>query len=151
MLLSNVSIYKQILEESYSKMNAFIEEGRTPKKDGTDGYIIKADPNHNSFKQSMIVIVFTGMWLEAMLHQEIVSRFGKNTFKEHDRSSYRNKLTLLGISDTDLLNNVDLFKSTRKELVHEKAFFDRDGIKVTQREAERAHKIMECILHALDC
>ncbi|MEP5232995.1 MAG: hypothetical protein ABJQ78_16335 [Alloalcanivorax sp.] len=149
MLFSNVSIYKQISEESYSKMASLVEEGRSPKENGTDGYIIKYDPNHNSFKQSMIVVVFTGMWLEALLHQEIVSKHGIEVFKKYDFKSYRDKLTLLGIADADLLDRVDSFKATRKELVHEKAFFDSGEIKVAQKEAELAHKIMAGISHAL--
>ncbi|WP_251977334.1 hypothetical protein [Salinicola avicenniae] len=111
--------------------------------------MIKYDPNHNSFKQSMIVVVFTGMWLEALLHQEIVFKHGVEVFKKYDFKSYREKLALLGIADTDLLDSVDSFKATRKELVHEKAFFDSGEIKVAQKEAELAHKIMESISHAL--
>ena len=61
MVFSNVSIYKEIVEEAYSKMCFLSDEGKTPKDDGSGGYIIKYDPTHSSFKQSMVVVVFTGM------------------------------------------------------------------------------------------
>lgn len=142
MPISNALIYKQISEEAYLKMVESSEEGRRPKDDDSEGFILTFDPNHTSFKQSMIVVVFTGMWLEAVLHQLIVSKHGEKKFKEYDFKSYRDKLTLLGVSDAVLLNDVDNFKTTRKELVHEKAYFDLGEIKVAQSEAKLAHKIM---------
>jgi len=132
-------------------MIKFSEERRRPKEDGSGGNIITYDPTHVSFKQSMIVVVFTGMWLEAVLHLEIVSKQGEEIFKKYDFRSYRDKLVLLGVSDEELLDDVDSFKSTRKELVHEKAFFDSGEIKVAQTEAELAHKVMEGVSIALGC
>ena len=149
MVYSNASIYKEIAEEAYSKMCLLLEEGRTPKDDGSGGYIIKYDPAHNSFKQSLIVVVFTGMWLEAILHQLIVSKHGGDEFKKYDFKPYREKLALLGVSDSEILDKVDSFKNTRKELVHEKAFFDSGEIKVAQKEAELAHQVMSSIFHVL--
>ena len=139
---SNVSMYKEIVEEAFSTMSSLIEEGRSPKNDGSDGLVMKYDPNHKSFKKSMIVVVFTGMWLEAKLHQDIISKFDEATFKKYDFKSYRDKLVLLGITDSGLLEKVDLFKNTRKELVHEKAFFDNGEIKTAQNEAELAYEVM---------
>jgi len=69
---TNVSIYEKIVYESFSDMNSILEEGRTPKEDGRDGYIIKYDPSQRSFKQSMIVVVFAGMWLEAKFHLSLI-------------------------------------------------------------------------------
>ncbi|WP_145999092.1 hypothetical protein [Oceanicoccus sp. KOV_DT_Chl] len=149
MIYSNASIYKEIAEEAYSKMCLLLKKGRTPKDDGSGGYIIKYDDTHNSFKQSMIVVVFTGMWLEAILHQLIVSRHGNDQFKKYDFKPYREKLVLLGVSDSEILDKVDLFKATRKELVHEKAFFDSGEIKVAQKEAELAHQVISSVSHVL--
>jgi len=139
---SNVSMYKEIVEEAFSSMRSLIEEGRSPKNDGSGGYVIKYDPSHKSFKQSMIVVVFTGMWLEAKLHQDIISKFDEATFKKYDFKSYRDKLVLLGITDSEYLGKVDSFKGTRKELVHEKAYFDNGEIKTAQKEAELAYEVM---------
>lgn len=149
MFSSNASIYKEISGEAYLKMRSLLHERKTPKGDGTGGHIIKYDPFHNSFKQSMIVVVFTGMWLEAILHQLVVSKYGDAEFKKYDFKSYREKLILLGVSDAKLLSKVDLFKSTRKELVHEKAFFDSGEIKIAQNEAELAHQVMASVSQAL--
>ncbi|MDX2425671.1 MAG: hypothetical protein QNK15_05390 [Cycloclasticus sp.] len=149
MVCSNASIYREISEEAYSKMCSLSDEGKTPKGDGSGGNIIKYDPSHNSFKQSMIVVVFTGMWLESMLHQLIVSKYGDDEFKKYDFKPYREKLILLGVLDAELLNKVDSFKTTRKELVHEKAFFDRGEIKMAQKEAELAHQVMSSVSYAL--
>lgn len=145
MPVSNALIYKQISDEAYVKMVECLKEGRKPKGDGSDGLILTFDPSHKSFKQSMIVVVFTGMWLEAVLHQLIVSKHGEKTFKQYDFKSYREKLTLLGVCDAMLLNDVEDFKSTRKKLVHEKAYFNSGEIKTAQDEAELAHRIMERI------
>lgn len=149
MPISNASIYKQISEEAYSKMVESSKERMILKNDGSEGFIISYDPAHTSFKQSMIVVVFTGMWLEAVLHQQIVSKHGEETFKKYDFKSYREKLVLLGISDTALLDDVESFKSTRKEIVHEKALFDTGQIKVAQAEAELAKTILERIANEL--
>ncbi len=130
-------------------MCSLLDEGRTPKNDGSNGYIVKYDPTHNSFKQTMIVVVFTGMWLEAVLHQQIVAKHGEDKFKKYDFKSYREKLILLGVSSPEILDKTDLFKATRKELVHEKAFFDSGEIKVAQQEAELANQVMSSVSHAL--
>lgn len=148
---SNASIYKQISEEAYSKMVRSSSESRRPKGDGTEGFIITYDPSQTSFKQSMIVVVFTGMWLEAVLHQQIVSKHGEHTFQKYDFKPYRDKLVLLDVADSALLDDVDTFKSTRKELVHEKALFDSGDIRVAQTEAELAHRIMERVSSELGC
>lgn len=151
MPISNTLIYKQISEEAYVKMVEASKTGKRPKEDGSEGFILTFDPSHTSFKQAMIVVVFTGMWLEAVLHQLIVSKCGEKTFKQYDFKPYREKLTLLGVSDAVLLNDVDNFKATRKKLVHEKAYSDSGEIKIAQTEAELAHKIMERISGEFGC
>jgi len=149
--VSNALIYKLISEEAYGKMVEASKKGRRPKYDGTEGFILTFDPSHTSFKQSMIVVVFTGMWLEAVLHQLIVSNHGEKTFKKYDFKPYRDKLILLGVTDEALLNDVVDFKATRKEIVHEKAYFDSGEIRIAQTEAELAHSIMERISSELGC
>jgi hypothetical protein len=139
---SNVVVYEQIVKENYAEMLADIENGRKPKEDGI-GYIIKYDPTQSSFKKSMIVITFTGMWLEALFHNYMVSNHSKNQFTKHDNASYKNKLDLMGVTDTCILNSAEKFQKTRNELIHEKAFMDKGEIKGAQNEAEVAHKILE--------
>jgi len=126
-------------------MLSISEASKVLKDDGSEGYVLSYDPNQRSFKQAMISIVFTGMWLEAVLHQEIVSKHGVSTFRKYDFKSYRDKLALLGVTNVKLLEQVDSFKSTRKELVHEKAYFDAGLVKVVQREADLAQSILQMV------
>jgi len=142
MVISNVSIYRTIAEEAYIKMVNGVENQRTPKQNGT-GWIIKYDPGHMSFKNAMIVVVFTGMWLEALLHIRIVQKYDEKKFKQYDFKSYKDKLRLLGVEDEELLEKVERFRKIRKELVHEKAFLDDGTIKTAQEEAKIAYEIMK--------
>jgi hypothetical protein len=139
---SNIAIYEQIVKENYAEMIVDIENGRTPKQDGS-GFIIKYDPTRSSFKKSMIVVTFAGMWLEAVFHQFMVKHYSKNQFNKHDKASYKEKLELLGITDFNILNSAKSFQNTRNELIHEKAYMDKGEIKTAQREADVAHKIIE--------
>jgi len=144
-MITNIEIYKTIADEAYQKMVQLMEAGRPPKPDGSAGRTIIYDPNQNSFKQSMISIVFTGMWLESLIHLLIVKKHGKEKFKEYDFKSYEEKLQLLGCTDQKLLDRVLRFRKTRKSLVHEKAHLDDGEIKLAQDEAENAHQILICI------
>lgn len=150
MTYSNVSIYKEIVYEAFSEMLSIKEKNRTPKEDGSDGYIIKYDPNQNSFKQSMVVVVFAGMWLEAFFHHEIINKQSKNQFNKHNKKSYREKLELIGITESSILDKANAFQKTRNELIHEKAFLDKGEIKLAQNEAEQAHEIIEYVSNAFD-
>ena len=144
-MITNIEIYKTIADETYQKMVQLMEAGRPPKPNGNAGRTIIYDPNQNSFKQSMISIVFTGMWLESLIHLLIVKKHGKEKFKEYDFKSYEEKLQLLGCTDQKLLDRVLRFRKTRKSLVHEKAHLDDGEIKLAQDEAENAHQILICI------
>ena len=144
-VITNIEIYKAIADEAYQKMVQLMEAGRPPKPDGSAGRTIIYDPNQNSFKQSMISIVFTGIWLESLFHLLIVDNYGKEKFKEYDFKSYEEKLQLLGCMEQNLLDRVLRFRKTRKSLVHEKAHLDDGEIKLAQDEAENAHQILICI------
>ena len=101
------------------------------------------DPSQTSFKQSMISIVFTGIWLEASMHLLIVRRYGENKFKEYDwKNTYEEKLELLAVLIKNCLLACRGFAKLRKSLVHEKAHFDNDEIMMAQDEAENAHEIL---------
>lgn len=145
LVITNISIYKSIAEEAYQNMVELMDAGRRPKPDGSAGWIITFDPKQTCFKQSMISIVFTGIWLEALMHLLIVRKYGKIKFKEYDFKSYEEKLELLGCSEQELLERVARFRKTRKSLVHEKAHFDDGEIKRAQGEAENAHVMLVTI------
>jgi hypothetical protein len=149
MTYSNISVYKSIAEDSFQKMKELIESNRSPKSDGSEGWIIQYDPSQNSFKQAMITLVFTGMWLESLLHQKIIHMFGEEKFKEYDRKSYEEKLKLVGINDSSVIERAERFRKCRKDLVHEKAHFDNGEIKIAQKEAENARQLLLSISEAL--
>lgn len=140
-IFTNVSVYKAIAEDAYTQAIALLEINRTPKPDG-NGYILHYDPESKSFKSAMVTIVFAGMWLEALLHLQIVHKLGEEKFREFDRKSYEEKLMLLGVSDERVLSNVKRFRESRKDLVHEKAHFNQGTIKTAQDEAGFAISLM---------
>ena len=124
LLITNVSIYGAIAIEAFEAMQELVESGRRLKEDGSPGWILQFDPNQKSFKQAMVAIVFTGMWLEALLHLLIVRDHGEEKFREIDFKPYEEKLRFIGIDDNSILKAAARFRIARKELVHEKAHFD---------------------------
>ncbi|ACD89734.1 hypothetical protein Clim_0648 [Chlorobium limicola DSM 245] len=148
-IITNVEIYKAVANEAYEDMVLLSESGRRLKSDGSAGFIITYDPTHASFKKAMISLVFTGMWLEALMHLLIVRQFGEAKFKEYDFKSYEEKLKLLGVEDKQLLDRTSRFRVIRKALVHEKAHFDDGEMKTAQSEAKNAHQMLQAICEAL--
>jgi len=144
LLVTNVSIYRAIAEEAYAQVADAEKTERTPNPNGS-GYILRYDPKQRSFKNSLVTIVFTGMWLEALTHLLIVRDYGEDKYREYDRRIYEDKLRLLGVKDESFLAQVADFRATRKELVHEKAYFDNGTIKTAQKEAKVAHDILRRI------
>jgi len=142
LVLTNVKIYKAIADEAYQKLVLSMEAGRRPKPDGSSGWIITYVPNQIAFKQAMISIVFTGMWLDALLHLHIVKMFSKSKFKKNKDKTYEEKLVLIGCSDKEMLDCVKRFrKEARNPLVHENAHFDNGEMKTAQDEAVKANKL----------
>jgi hypothetical protein len=141
-VITNISTYKAIAEEAYQKMRESIDSCRRPKPDGSAGLVITYDPSQSSFKQSMITIVFTGMWFEAIMHLLIVETYGREKFKEYDFKSYEEKLQLLGCLDQQIIDRVTRFHKTRKVLVHEKAHFNDAEIRRAQDEAHSAYELL---------
>ncbi len=142
LVITNISVYKAIADEAHQKMHELMDAARRPKSDGSDGYIITFDRSQNSFKQSMIGIVFTGMWFEALMHLLIVRAYGEQKFKEYDFRTYEEKLLLVGCSNQEIIDRATRFRMTRKALVHEKAHFDDGEIKSAQDEADNAHELL---------
>jgi hypothetical protein len=97
----------------------------------------------------MVAIVFTGMWLEALLHLLIVRDHGEEKFREFDFKSYEEKLRLIGIDDNSILEAAARFRKSRKELVHEKAHFETGEMKTAQDEARNAFQLLLAIDTAL--
>ena len=128
-------------------MHEHINTGRRPREDGSPGWVVTLDPEQNSFKQAMIAIVFTKIWLDALLYLLIVRDHGIDVFIEYEsrRHPYEDKLRLLNCSDQRILDSARRLKKSRDELVHEKAHSDYREIRTAQDEADNAYKLLVAI------
>ncbi len=97
----------------------------------------------------MVVIVFTGMWLEALLHLLIVRNHGKEMFRKFDFKPYEEKIRLIGIDDDSILEAAARLRIARKELIHEKAHFNTGEMQTAQDEAHNAYQLLLAIDTAL--
>jgi hypothetical protein len=145
LIITNVSVYKAIAISAHAEMHKLTEAGRRPREDGSPGWVITYDPEQKSFKQAMIAIAFTGMWLEAFLHLRIVRDHGLHKFKGYDFKPYADKLHLLNCSELTIIAAAQRFQKCRKELVHEKAFCDSGQIITAQEEADNAAQLLLAI------
>jgi hypothetical protein len=143
-LLSNLAIYRAIAEEANAEAQSLYVASRTPKPDGSPGAVIQYDPFRRSFKQSLIAIVFTGIYVEALLYILGTRKFGERWEKKIDRNkTYEQKLEALGVRDPELLNSATRFRLSRKDLVHEKAVpvENLQDQVMRQAQSEAAHAI----------
>ena len=149
-VLTNVRIFRSIAEDAYRQMAAGMAEDVRAVQGGAGAVVETFDPEQLSFKQAMISVVFTCVWLEATLHLLIVRNLGREAYTNKvDRSDYAAKLTLLACGDGDLLRNAERLQAARRDLIHEKAHFkfNDEGlftgeIRTAQDEAENARAVM---------
>ncbi len=141
-IITNVAVYREVMEEAYASMREAMRKHCRPKSNGEPGLIKTYDPSRKSFKQAMICIVFAGMWVEAELHIQLGWRRGKDVAKEADRKTWEEKLRKFGVCDEDLLEKVCEFRKSRKDLVHEKALFTQDYFSAAQDSAELAYRVV---------
>jgi len=120
-LLTNSHIYRAIAEEAYAEAKRLEEEARVPKPDGSPGYVISLDPSRSSYKQSLIAIAFSGVYLESLLFLKGTQRMGKRWNQIFDKKTYEEKLMELGATEELLIQAAKRLRISRKELVHEKA------------------------------
>lgn len=149
-VFSNVRVFGAIADAAYERMSEEMAKDVCPMPDGSPGTVKVFDPEQKSFKDAMISVVFSCIWLEALLHLLIVRKFGRKCFKKVDkRLSYGKKLQLLGCTDEGLLGWTRRLQKARRQLVHEKAHLDYTdegafvGEEMTaQDEAENARRVM---------
>jgi hypothetical protein len=120
-MISNVDTYLAIAEESHAEMTRLFNAGRSPKPDGSPGYVVTYDPSQGSFKQAMICIAFSAMYFEALVYLIARTRLSKTQAEKSDGLSYEGRLELLGVHDPMLLKAAEEFRIARRDLVHEKA------------------------------
>jgi hypothetical protein len=119
--LSNASIYRSIAEEANAEAQRLWSEARTPKPDGSAGFVIAFDPSRRSFKQSLVAIAFAGIYLEALLYLRGTEAMGAVWKNKWDGSTYEAKLRALGVTDAEFLASAERLRKSRRDLVHEKA------------------------------
>lgn len=144
-IFSNSRIYRDIAVEALSASESAFSEGSRPKDDGSSGRVLVYDPEHRSFKQSMIAVVFAGMYIEARLWLHGSSRLGIAKYRSIDRQPLEDRLLALGVSDALLWDDLKDYRESRKSLVHEKPVplsMDISPTRVAQTEAVKAVALM---------
>lgn len=148
-MISNANVYLAIAEEALAESKRLDEAARIPRPDGQPGFVVTYDPEHMSFKQSLIAIVFAGIYLEALLYMVGVGQLGKDEYMKIDRKHYEEKLQALGVTDIETLATCKRFREARNDLVHEKAIeplaIDGTAFRTAQREAEIAVSVVRSI------
>jgi hypothetical protein len=124
-MISNQEIFLSIARSAHQEMRRFLDEGRTPKSDGSPGYVITLDSERRSFKQALIATAFAGIYFEALTYF-IARRKSKSQAEKVDRARYRGKLIALGVRDEALLGAAESFQQDRNDLIHEKAIAVED-------------------------
>jgi hypothetical protein len=152
-MISNANVYLAIAERALAESKRLDEAARIPKPDGNPGFVITYDPEHTSFKQSLIAMVFAGIYLDALLYVAGVSQLGKDEYMKIDRKHYEEKLRALGVTDTETLARCKRFREARNDLVHEKAIeplaIDGTAFRTAQQEAEIAVSFVRSIVGLL--
>ncbi len=157
-VISNYRTFLAIAREALRASEEADRKHKTPKPDGT-GHIIIADPERQSFKQSLVAIAFVGAFLDAVLYWIGRDVLGKSQYKKVTEGSntYEHCLAKifekLCISDDDLINDCARFREARNELLHEKAIpieeLGKKGIRVAQKEAANAVSVAIRIVERL--
>ena len=147
-VFTNIDVFRSIADAAFMRMT---DDGdlRSRPESVDSGHVKSFDPNQTSFKEALISVIFSCIWLEAALHLLIVETHGRERYEEVDRKSYEKKLRLLGCSDVRLLKKVEQLREATKELVHEKAHLHTDKcgnftgtIRIAQDEAKNGHEVV---------
>jgi hypothetical protein len=145
-------MFLSVATDAHAEMKRLVEEGRTPKPDGTPGYILALDPEHRSFKQALIVVTFAGIYFEALTYF-VARQKSKSQAEKVDGARYRGKLERLGINEEALLQVAESFQLDRNDLVHEKASpaaeVDWGEVRFAQSCADKAMDFIVAVQRAL--
>lgn len=151
-IFTNSRLYRDIATEALSASEAAFVEKSRPKDDGSPGHVIAYDPECRSFKQSMIAIVFAGMYMEARLWLFGCSLLGAAKYKPVDKQPLEQRLAALEIDDQTLEVDLKNYREARRSLVHEKSVplsVDTSPARIAQAEAVKAVQLMYRIEQAL--
>jgi len=160
-LISHLHVYRAIAEEAAAKSLKSLNEHRTPKPNGQPGFILHGD-NGVSFKEALIAIAFSGIYLEALM--AIVQRQSKASGKRFvskgaKEGRYGGKLQAIGIKDPELIAEANHFNDARDELIHENSYELKVGVMnhvpgvkhfCAQDEAQRSVKLIKRVAADLE-
>jgi hypothetical protein len=146
-MFSNRNVYLNIAEEALAELERLVNQGRRPIPNGEQGYIVKYDPERKSFKQAFIAIVFSCIYLEALLFAVGAKKFWRSVWnKKYDSLKYEEKLPHLGVNDEELISESKYLRELRKDIVHEKVaelgLQELGAARFAQKEAKRAVKFV---------
>jgi hypothetical protein len=142
---TNARVYYAIAREAFETMKEDDAKNIRPRSDGQPGFVKTIDPEQKTFKNALVCVVFCGAYLEAMLHVLIGRKLGIEKCKELDRELIETKLEALGCTDQAILDDAGKYRSSRKEVVHEKSMIDEDDFKIAQTEAAFSFDLVERI------
>ena len=151
-IVTNSRVYRQIAEEALQSAIAEMSTHRSPRDDGQPRQVIRYDPEQRSFKQSMVAVVFAGMYIESRLWIVGCQLLGRDAYRRLDQKAIEERLRPLGIDDASLIADCKAYRESRKDLVHEKAVpihEDRSPLRVAQDEAKMAVQLMIRVDEAL--
>ena len=137
LVISNRRVFLEIAREAFAESIS----RRMRRESPGASTLLRRDPQQRSFKQALIAIAFSGIYLEALLHLEGSRRLGVKNYEKIDKSRYEDKLRALGFTASDLLADCKRFREARKALEHEKAFHPRSQREIKVAQAEAAHAI----------
>ena len=149
-IFTNAIVYRVIASEALARCLAWDSEH--VRSNASGGRVIDLDLTQSSFKDSLVAIVFAGMFMEAALWIACYGRLGPKKCQQVDDSNLEDRPKPLGIHDTQLREDLKHYREARKELVHEKAVPASQGTlphRTGQEEAKRAVDLMLRLEQAL--
>jgi len=157
-VLSNLTVYFSIAREALDKSRELDAAETQPMGEGHAGKIITFDPGQGSFKQSLIAIIFAGVYLDALIYVATHKRRHegvKSPETQKGLGRYESALVKLGIADAEILTAVRQLNDARNEIAHEKAVAITNGevssheLRTAQHEAEHAVKTIQRVSQCL--
>jgi len=146
-VISNIDTYFAVAHEALKKSKRYDAQYRKPKPDGSPGHIITFDRGRKSFKNSLIAIVFAGVYLDALLFIVGTQRLGRRQYKLIKKAKYEERLKRLGCTDKQLLADCERFRRARNEVAHEQAAEPAAAtlkeLRFAQHEADHALKFIK--------
>lgn len=137
-MFTNLHTFLAIAKEAWANAESSLQSHQRPKPDGSPGFVFSLDPEQRSFKNSLVAIVFAGVYLEALLHIEGTKALGA---KYNDFWKYEENLEKLGAA-AGLIEAGRHFREARNAVMHEKAS-ERGDLRIAQHEARQAIAFVE--------